>query len=144
MLYRVIYVSASKSLPGAAGIAGLLRAARHNNVQAGITGILLYHDGGFLQVLEGMRAPVERVFAAICADPRHHQVITLWRGPVEGRLFGDWRMGFVPPEGWPVATGEDEVVDLRRLLLSDAPWFHDRITGPLLRRFMRSYRDLPT
>lgn len=143
MLYRVIYISASKTLLDAAGIEEILMRSRRNNAKCGVTGVLLYHDGGFLQVLEGLRAPVERVFAAICADPRHHGVIKLWRGPVAVRLFGDWRMGFVPPDDWHGLGGEDEVIDLRRLLHSAAPWYQDRITGPLLRRFLRSYRDLP-
>jgi len=140
MLFRVIYISASRTLLGATEIEALLVHARRNNAAAGITGLMLYHDGGFFQVLEGPRAPVEKLFATIRTDPRHQGVIPLWQGVVGARLFGDWRMGFVPPEGWP--AGSCEGVDLRGLLRSTAPWSRDRIVGPLLRRFLRSYRDL--
>lgn len=140
MLYRVIYISASKTLLGPAETEELLKRSRPNNVAAGITGILVYHDGGFFQVLEGPRAPVEKLFATIRTDPRHHRVIALWQGAADARLFGNWGMGFVPPEGWPRLPGEG--VELRGLLRSTAPWAQDRVVGPLVRRFLRSYRDL--
>jgi len=140
VLYRLIYVSSAQKLLDASDIERMLARSRENNAAAGISGMLLYHDGGFFQVLEGMQTPIDHLFAKICSDERHKGVIALWQGPVEARLFGAWHMGFVPPPTWPTPMAEG--IDLRGLMRSDAPWSRDRVLGPLIRRFLSSYRDL--
>ena len=52
-------------------LADILAVSRRNNKPAGITGILLYLEGGFLQVLEGEDRAVAEVYKRICADKRH-------------------------------------------------------------------------
>ena len=49
----------------------LLAKSRSNNMAAGITGMLLYHEGSFLQVLEGPSEAVEHLYARIRRDKRH-------------------------------------------------------------------------
>lgn len=140
VLYRVIYVSSARRMLDAPGIEAVLAHSRAKNSVAGITGLLLYHDGGFFQILEGQRGKVEGLLSTIRADARHKDVILLWQGEAEARLFGSWSMGFVPPTDWPYPVGEG--VDLRGLMRDAAPWSRDRVTGPLIRRFLGSYRDL--
>ena len=60
--------------------------------------MLLYHDGSFLQVIEGDATVLEALFQRIGGDKRHHSFITLLRREVEAPHFGDWAMGFVSPE----------------------------------------------
>jgi hypothetical protein len=72
----------------------LLRQSRENNARHGITGLLLYKDGNFMQYLEGPAEEVARLHEKILADRRHKQVITLLRGEAENRHFEAWAMAF--------------------------------------------------
>ncbi|WP_316015396.1 BLUF domain-containing protein [Roseobacter sp. HKCCA0434] len=67
-------------------------AAEHN-ARHGITGILLVHDGMFVQILEGGAADVTSLVARIAADRRNERLEVLWHGHVEQRTFPDWAMG---------------------------------------------------
>jgi len=73
---------------------GLLQQARARNERCGITGMLLYKDGHFMQVLEGKEANVMRVFNSIQRDFRHKSVDTLRLEHIHYRNFPDWTMGF--------------------------------------------------
>jgi hypothetical protein len=68
-------------------------SVKHNKLN-GITGMLLYYQGGFMQVLEGNRAKVMETFDRICEDRRHHHITTLTITEVKSRHFGAWSMGF--------------------------------------------------
>jgi hypothetical protein len=61
----------------------------------GITGLLLYRDGDFLQVLEGDAEAVEKIYDDILKDPRHTGVIRVLKQEIEEREFSDWKMGFI-------------------------------------------------
>ena len=71
----------------------LLRKSRRNNALRGVTGLLLYRNQCFLQVLEGPESVVESLIKTIEADPRHHSIRTLCR-EVGPRQFATWQMGF--------------------------------------------------
>ncbi len=73
---------------------GLLQKARTNNLKRNVTGLLLYMDNCFFQVLEGEQSVVEDLFALISKDSRHHHVMKLIEEPIEERSFGDWNMGY--------------------------------------------------
>ncbi len=72
----------------------LLAIARTKNAGKGVTGLLLYAEGNFLQILEGERVQVEALYAHIAGDPRHYGVVRLMRREVARRSFSDWRMGY--------------------------------------------------
>jgi hypothetical protein len=72
----------------------LLHQCRENNRRQGITGMLLYNDGNFVQVLEGPQEAVDRLLATIKHDLRHKGVLELLRGDLAERQFPDWSMGF--------------------------------------------------
>jgi len=93
-MYRLVYVSAAVGSPTRADLLALLAKAREKNHRLGITGLLLFKDGDFIQLLEGERPAVREVFDAIQADPCHSGVIVLLEGEAHGRLFADWSMGF--------------------------------------------------
>ena len=65
-----------------------------NNAARGITGMLLYANGSFFQVLEGPEATLEQLFAKIAADPRHQRVTRIIQESIPQRAFADWAMGF--------------------------------------------------
>lgn len=94
-MYQLFYVSnATDALGGEAGIQSILEAARRFNEPEGITGMLLYRGGIFLQLLEGDRKKVEELFERIERDPRHNNVIRLFGVERNERLFGDWSMAY--------------------------------------------------
>ena len=72
----------------------ILNKSCENNARLGVTGLLLYKDGSFMQMLEGERETVEQLYAKIRRDPRHSGIIVLFRGETPEREFPDWSMGF--------------------------------------------------
>ena len=72
----------------------ILSSARRNNQRDQITGMLLYCNGRFLQILEGSKDAVSRTFDRIREDNRHHGVFKLDELVVAERQFGNWAMGF--------------------------------------------------
>lgn len=97
-LHEIIYVSLATHEMAPAELLELLDEARVYNAAHGITGLLMYHQQEFLQLLEGERDAVETLFSAICRDQRHQQVYSMWEGPVPARSFDRWAMGFVSPD----------------------------------------------
>jgi hypothetical protein len=93
-LIHFIYSSRSAASFVESDLPALLAAARANNAVRGITGMLLYVERTFFQVLEGEKVMVDATFQAISADPRHYRLTQIIREPLARRHFGDWTMGF--------------------------------------------------
>ncbi len=93
-LVQCIY--ASKATPSfeAQDIPQLLEHARRRNTADDITGMLLYVERNFFQVLEGEDAVVAASFARIRDDARHSRVTQIIREPIFERSFFEWTMGF--------------------------------------------------
>lgn len=92
---QLIYVSAASVPFTEQELASLLLRARANNQRLGVSGLLIHHAGSFFQVLEGGPDTVNTLYERIALDKRHTRVLTLVRGLVPQRAFGDWSMGFV-------------------------------------------------
>jgi hypothetical protein len=100
-VHQVIYSSAAVEPFSDSALTELLGAARVNNGRLGVTGMLLYHDGSFLQALEGDQDVLETLYAKIGRDKRHHRLVALLRRNVEGRYFDQWQMGFAVTKALP-------------------------------------------
>ncbi len=94
MLVRLLYCSRAVD-DGAAAIESILSQSRQHNPQTGITGILCYGGGIFLQAIEGGRQPVSDLFGLIQKDARHKDVLLLHFEEITERRFGGWTMGQV-------------------------------------------------
>ena len=94
MLFQIVYTSTATDLIGGAELKEMLKGSVQRNKKAGITGLLLFKDGCFMQVLEGEKPAVQALFAKICRDPRHHKIIPLIQEPIERRQFPDSAMAF--------------------------------------------------
>lgn len=81
----------------------LLAKARTKNTTLGVTGMLLYIDGSFLQILEGDRAAVEHLYDRIRQDDRHTDAMLLFRLEDQERQFDEWTMGFQSFRSWAAA-----------------------------------------
>lgn len=93
-VYHLLYCSQAVRAFEEEQLADLLEASLAWNAQCGITGLLCYGNGHFVQVLEGTSEQVEELFARIQRDRRHHHVHVLSRGVGPARRFDDWRMAF--------------------------------------------------
>lgn len=93
-MYSLTYVSSAVHPFSEDELVDLLAVSRHNNARLGITGMLLYKDGNFMQVLEGEEEAVRGLYEKIGSDPRHRGEIALQKGHSEGRHFPGWEMGF--------------------------------------------------
>jgi len=97
MLVRLLYASRATSDIDEPLIASILKDSQKSNIEHGITGILCTYTPGnvFLQVLEGSRAAVNSLFAAIVRDRRHRDVTLLDYAEISERRYASWRMGSV-------------------------------------------------
>lgn len=93
-VFQLVYISAESGPMTDVDLEQILTAARRNNRVIGVTGMLLYDEGSFIQALEGDEDTVEALFERIEMDPRHHDANVLMRGCAEQRDFPDWSMGF--------------------------------------------------
>ena len=92
-LTQLIYVS--ERLERKASLLGdILESSVRRNRQNGITGMLLYAEGHFMQVLEGGEAAVLETYQRIWDDTRHHYVTLVHADAVAQRCFERWSMGF--------------------------------------------------
>ena len=94
MLVRLLYASRAVD-PDPALIESILAQSRQFNPSTGITGILVYGGGIFLQAIEGGREAVSELYGHIQKDARHKQVVLLHYEEISERRFGGWTMGQV-------------------------------------------------
>ena len=93
-LFQIVYTSTASKSFSRSDLKELLQGSVRRNTRAGITGLLLYNDGIFMQTLEGEEPAVIALFAKISRDPRHHHVIPLIHGPIRRRDFSNSAMAF--------------------------------------------------
>lgn len=93
-LYSLVYTSFALTLFDESELEALLTQARAANERAGITGMLLYRNGRFIQFLEGPEDAVRDLLARIAADSRHTDLRVLVDGRPSTRQFAEWTMGY--------------------------------------------------
>jgi hypothetical protein len=99
MPFQLGYVSTACREMTRRDLIRLLTTARTINVRNGVTGLLLYQNRHFLQVLEGDEAAVRETFGRILDDPRHTQLKVLFEDSVDEREYEDWSMAFQALDG---------------------------------------------
>ncbi len=92
--YCFVYTSVSKRKWADDNLKNLLNKSRQKNERQKISGMLLYLDPFFIQILEGEEQFVNELFNTIKQDPRHYKVSLIYKKPIEERSFADWSMGF--------------------------------------------------
>lgn len=94
MLVRLLYASRAVDTSSEA-IESILHQSRDHNPSSGVTGVLCYGGGIFLQALEGGRMPINELYGHIQRDPRHKDVVLLQYEEISERRFSGWTMGEV-------------------------------------------------
>ncbi|MFN8896719.1 MAG: BLUF domain-containing protein [Pseudomonadota bacterium] len=95
MLVRLLYASRAVPAVDQEELLTILRKSKANNQPLGVTGVLCFSEGIFMQVLEGGRGPVNRLYNRIAADSRHTDVELLCYQEIGERRFAGWSMGQV-------------------------------------------------
>ena len=95
MLVRLMNASRAIAAITDGHLTAILKASRENNPAEGITGLLCFTDGVFVQMLEGGRNAVNARYKRIVEDPRHREVILLAYAEIAERAFAGWTMGQV-------------------------------------------------
>jgi len=105
MLVRLLYVSravdqnsgkpAKPEVPLAEESESIMSSSRSYNISNGITGILCYGRGIYLQAIEGGRTEVNNLYNHIIRDTRHTDVVLLHYQEIRERRFSGWTMGQV-------------------------------------------------
>lgn len=93
-MYELIYVSSAIIKLSEEELNAILIQSRQWNIAHSITGILLYIDGDFLQVLEGKKENIDCLFEKIKRDKRHQGIIVVYEGEKVKRDFPEWSMAF--------------------------------------------------
>ena len=119
----IVYISKAARSLSHDDLERLLESARRRNIQEGITGVLLYADGSFMQYLEGPADALMRVYAIIKTDPLHFGLVDLVREPIASREFAEWSMGC----HWVGKTGTAPLSENYALL-------HSRLTAAVQQR----------
>ena len=123
MLYRVIYSSDAARAMSDRDLEQILAVARSSNEERGITGVLIYVDGTFLQVLEGEKDTLYDVIGRIVCDPRHRRITFLSVEEADSRALARWQMAYLNPNlqevgDWAnlqgTVTGEALLAELQR------------------------------
>jgi len=93
-MIQLSYISSATEPMSTQDLLPLLQGCREQNAGSGVTGMLLYGNATFLQVLEGEEAVVDALLETIRRDPRHTDLQVLYRKTIERREYSDWSMGF--------------------------------------------------
>lgn len=128
-VHQILYHSRAAGQPTPAELQDILDWSQQYNMQHGITGLLLYSEGRYVQVLEGPEAAVEDLYAHIQQDTRHTHVETVSRGPGPHR-FSEWSMelGHVSPHQLEQAVAAVQV-----------PGAAPNITEPRLQALLQAF-----
>ena len=106
-MQSLIYLSAATKLFSNTDLLDILTVSRLKNTSLNITGLLIYHEGSIIQILEGDEMQLNLVFDSIKNDPRHKNIIKYGNFNIAERSFPDWSMGFkqISDENWKKLEG---------------------------------------
>jgi Sensors of blue-light using FAD len=92
-IFQLLYCSLAKQPMAPEALAAMLHIARKKNAVAQITGLLMVHDGIYMQWLEGPEEQVKALWSKLKTDPRHYCVVKLLEIPqAQSRAYPKWSM----------------------------------------------------
>ena len=94
MKQTVCYISNKSEHVNKKDIQEIFETTQKNNKSRNITGILLYLENSFFQVLEGDRQELVAVFNTIEMDDRHENIFVVIDKPIDKQTFKDYKSGF--------------------------------------------------
>lgn len=94
MIKTICYISDSLEHECLDKLKALYVKAKSNNLTHNITGVLIYKNQNFLQVLEGEDIKVDKTFNRIKSDSRHKNIFKVINTSIDERIFEDYNFGF--------------------------------------------------
>lgn len=141
-MHRFIYVSTATQDLTPQQIADIAGACHRNNRRAGLTGLLVVHQGKFLHILEGDEKAIRRRAEKIQSDRRHANFEVLEAREIEMRAFYDWTFVHEAPQRLPL-LGNEKVATLRDLMPINSPLRgRDLTVRHKVRDFLASFKQL--
>ena len=140
-MIQLIYASTAKNPFTSEQLVELLKKSREKNQRLNITGMLLYFDKSFIQVLEGEAAAVDGLYETITKDERHVNISLIFRREIPAREFPEWEMGFMELTDDDIANvpGYSEI--LKQHTLNSSYWSdHPSYAKAFLEAFMENLR----
>lgn len=138
MLHRIIYLSSGQKDLTLLDVNVILKNAKAYNKSKNITGVLLYLDKNFIQVLEGTKDDVINLYEKIQLDNRHKNIIKVIEDTINRRQFEEWDMGFSE-------LNSDELKNIKefdQFNFKDIFSKTDFIADTFLNTFLKSHRGL--
>lgn len=134
-MHRFIFTSDATTPLSAQQLADIAGVNHRNNRRAGISGLLIMHQGKFFYVMEGEESHIRRVCAQIQNDPRHSNFEAIELLEVQERAFMDFSIVHETPERLPF-LGNETVLPLAALLPTNSK---ARGALPNVRRAVRDF-----
>lgn len=114
MFERIAYVSRAVTSTGLRELYDIVRVANNRNAELGLTGALIFLDGYFLQVIEGLSGPLQERFAIIAADSRHTEISVRIMAKINALAFPDY---------WMAMRQGDAILEATKLAFDYQPGF---------------------
>lgn len=134
-VFHLLYLSRAVADLSYSDIRDILEASRRNNAFSETTGVLIYRDGYFLQLLEGHKEAILDLLEVIKEDDRNYQLNVLVEVESNERFFKDWSMGFL--DGDIQANTTDALLDLFDICYHSNKTDQAKIIG-MVKRFSES------
>lgn len=124
-LYTFVYCSRAAEGVDDAEVGRIVEAAQRRNIARGITGVLVFGNGVFFQLIEGPTGEIQKLMASLRCDRRHYDVVSLdWSEERRERLYPNWEMERVTADDIRVvlndalesSENETDIVALRRIV----------------------------
>ncbi len=136
-MYRIIYLSSATKMMSDLELNKLLAQSRIKNAALDITGVLLYFDGDFMQVIEGNETNVKNLYQSIVRDDRHRSIICVFNDHIEHRQFAEWSMGFSKTNYVDIRKIKTLENSSRNLLFNS----NDKVALIFLETFLKSHSE---
>lgn len=134
-VFHLVYISKAAEDLSYTDIREILDSSRRNNVRLGLTGLLIFRDGYFLQLLEGQESGVREILSRIRDDDRNYSVKVLIETQSDQRLFEDWSMAFHDGD---ITTNSTEHLEKLFTAIRDGGEDKHALILPILREFRAS------
>lgn len=95
MRYAISYISTAKADLNEQGVIDIMAKTNEFNSSQGITGILLYNNTSFFQLIEGEKKAIIQLYERISSDSRHHDIIKFLEKPVNRPSFDGYLTDFI-------------------------------------------------
>nr|BFD58538.1 hypothetical protein CKG001_06450 [Bdellovibrio sp. CKG001]BFD61966.1 hypothetical protein BdHM001_06470 [Bdellovibrio sp. HM001] len=138
-VFHLVYYSKAAEDLSYTDIREILDVSRRNNTALGITGLLIFRDGFFLQLLEGAEKDVRDILNRIREDDRNYSIRVMIETESADRLFEGWSMAFY--DGDISTNSTQHLVDLFEAVL-EGGMTKKNLIMPILRKFRASAPDL--